>query len=274
VSDVRLIVDPPLPGPWNMAVDELLLADAIENDVATLRFYQWSEPTLSLGYFQHYDERAQHVASRACTIIRRQSGGGAILHDRELTYSLALPGSHPLARQTGDLYSSVHQAFITVLTAARSADMPPSTLRTRGEPTEPLPATEPFLCFQRRSPGDVILVPGRPAPATSPQVIAPVGPPGAGWKVLGSAQRRHRGAILQHGSLLLEMSPAAPELPGLRDLNALKLGTDTLIMAVCTQLSTELDLRLISYEISASLESRAADLSNTKYSAAVWTKRR
>ena len=273
MSDVRLIIDPPLAGPWNMAVDELLLADAIENNVATLRFYQWSEPTLSLGYFQHYDERTQHVASRECTIIRRQSGGGAILHDRELTYSLALPGSHPLARQTGDLYNSVHQAFITVLTAARSSDMPPATLRTRGEPTEPLPAAEPFLCFQRQSPGDVILVPDHPAPAISPQSIAPVAA-GAGWKVLGSAQRRHRGAILQHGSLLLEMSPAAPELLGLRDLTALNSEIDTLIMPVCTQLSTQLDLRLIPGEISASLESKAADLSNTKYSAAVWTKRR
>ena len=47
-----------------MAVDEALLVDAAENGIATLRFYQWSEPTLSLGYFQRYDDRHQHAASR------------------------------------------------------------------------------------------------------------------------------------------------------------------------------------------------------------------
>ena len=77
-----------------MAVDEALLLDAAENGIATLRFYEWSEPTLSLGYFQRYDDRYSHAASRDCAIVRRQTGGGAILHDRELTYSLTLPASH------------------------------------------------------------------------------------------------------------------------------------------------------------------------------------
>ena len=80
-----------------MAVDEALLIDAAENGVATLRFYQWSEPTLSLGYFQRYDDRDQHAASRECAVVRRQTGGGAILHDRELTYSL-VASRQPSAR--------------------------------------------------------------------------------------------------------------------------------------------------------------------------------
>ena len=96
--DVRLIIDPPLRGPWNMAVDEALLADDVETDAATLRFYRWSEPTLSLGYFQSYADRELHAASRGCAVVRRQSGGGAILHDRELTYSLVLPPTNPLAQ--------------------------------------------------------------------------------------------------------------------------------------------------------------------------------
>jgi len=91
----RLIVDRPAPGAWNMAVDEALLDAAVEQGVAALRFYQWSEPTLSLGYFQRHADRDSHAASHDCTLVRRQSGGGAILHDRELTYSLTLRQGPP-----------------------------------------------------------------------------------------------------------------------------------------------------------------------------------
>ena len=55
-----------------MAVDEVLLESAAENGQCTLRFYQWSEPTLSLGYFQHFRERRRHIPSRDCPVVRRQ----------------------------------------------------------------------------------------------------------------------------------------------------------------------------------------------------------
>src|SRR4051794_22517252 len=93
----RLIVDSPADGAWNMALDEALLIDAETSGVASLRFYSWREPTLSLGYFQRHTDRAGHAASAGCLLVRRASGGGAILHDRELTYSIALPQAHPLA---------------------------------------------------------------------------------------------------------------------------------------------------------------------------------
>ena len=87
---LRVIVDPPADGAWNMAVDEaLLLSD--ERTGLTIRFYQWEEPTLSLGYFQSLAEREQHPPSVDCPMVRRASGGGAILHDRELTYSMVAP---------------------------------------------------------------------------------------------------------------------------------------------------------------------------------------
>src|SRR5271169_4762547 len=100
----RLLVDPPASGAWNMAVDEALVDDAAARHACWLRFYGWSEPTLSLGYFQGYEERLAHRPSRQCPVVRRPSGGGAILHDVEITYSLAIPHAHPLAEDSTWLY--------------------------------------------------------------------------------------------------------------------------------------------------------------------------
>ena len=222
-SPFILLLDPPASGAWNMAVDEALLEAAAAEGQSTLRFYRWAEPTLSLGYFQTYGDHFQHEASRGCAVVRRPSGGGAILHDRELTYSLAVPERHPLAATRLRTYRAVHQALIAALgrwgieagmltcseaSPARTATSSPRSGRacpplTMAEATAGKPARftaeiaeagrdfarEPFLCFQRRSPGDVLV---------------------GGVKVAGSAQRRCRGAVLQHGSLLLARSPAAP----------------------------------------------------------------
>jgi lipoate-protein ligase A len=260
VFDCRLIIDPPSPGPRNMAVDEALLLDAAKNGVGTLRFYQWSEPTLSLGYFQRYEDRNTHAPSSNCAVVRRQSGGGAILHDRELTYSLSLPAEHPFARQAAQLYTAVHEAFIAQLSQNVASHDPEARLIVRRECPQLRPDQEPFLCFQRRACGDVVYVPsGRRL---------------ADWKILGSAQRRHRGAILQHGSLLLEKSIAAPELHGLRDLTGLLLPPGALALDLANRLSPILGVRLIEYRLSTALESKAADLTNTKYGTVAWTKRR
>lgn len=196
---LRLLIDPPGDAAWNMAVDEALLDRAIEHGEATLRFYRWSEPTLSLGYFQRYDDRGAHQASAALPCVRRHSGGGAIVHDRELTYSLALPATALPAGGAEACYDVAHEAILRVL-PRQLPGCPP--LRLSEGAIAKGPPVEPFLCFQRRSPGDVVAV--RPG--------------GQDDKVAGSAQRKRRGAVLQHGSLLLGRSQAAPELPGLIEL--------------------------------------------------------
>src|SRR5689334_5041875 len=98
-----------------MAVDEALLIDAAEHNTDTSRFYSWSPTTPPLGYFQNFADRDQHAASRNCAVVRRQTGGGAILHDREITYSLVLPPAHPLTKQNEKLYEIVHQVFVKIL---------------------------------------------------------------------------------------------------------------------------------------------------------------
>src|SRR5262245_35643732 len=115
MEPIRLLIDPPASGAWNMAVDEVLLETAAIAGRATLRFYAWQEPTLSLGYFQSVADRHQHPASCDCPIVRRPSGGGAILHDRELTYSIALPQSQAQSKAAHDLYAVFHQSLIATL---------------------------------------------------------------------------------------------------------------------------------------------------------------
>ena len=246
----RLILDPLGPGDWNMAVDEALLENADIGEQWTLRFYGWSEPTLSLGYFQSIASRESHEASRACPLVRRQSGGGAIVHDAELTYSLIVPVRHPLARDSQRLYWNVHAAFAKVLSSAGVAAelyQPPAGASSA------MASSERFLCFLRRSTGDLLL--------------------GAS-KVGGSAQRRRGGRVLQHGSLLLRRSAAAPELPGIEDLTRQGRPWEEWRLLFLSELIESLELRVREESLSESLRRRAVDLIQAKYATLSWNARR
>lgn len=180
----------PRPGTWNMAVDEWMLEQAVTEGDCLLRWYQWSEPTISLGYFQREAERqSEDPALRRLPHVRRLTGGGAILHHHELTYACAIPAGHPLARVPRLIYDQVHQQVIHTL----QKWMVPAEIRGTTDATR----RGVFLCFGRADEHDVVL---------------------QGYKVLGSAQRRRKGAILQHGSLVLRRSELAPQFPGIFDL--------------------------------------------------------
>jgi lipoate-protein ligase A len=245
----RLLIDPPAPGSWNMALDEALLESAAKGGECSLRFYRWSQPTLSLGYFQPYDDRRRHESSRDCPVVRRPSGGGAILHDREITYSLAVPPGNRFAAKHLTLYEAVHNALIKTLVGfAIDAQL----FRGQGQEND-RSQKEPFLCFQRRCPGDVLL---------------------ANVKIAGSAQRRLRGAVLQHGSVLLARSVAAPELPGIAEVAAVDLSFDILTRAWITELAPALSLDIRPGTINDS-EQRLADCrAREKYGSSLWTENR
>jgi lipoate-protein ligase A len=262
----RLIIDEPAPGSWNMAVDEALLAEAIESSIATLRIYRWIEPTLSLGYFQRYDDRSTHATSRDCATVRRQSGGGAILHDRELTYSLALPATHPVTRDATALYNAVHNGVIRALTPYLRQSEVDIKLRLNCVESPRAPRDEPFLCFERRSRGDLLLEAASGVGKTDDGSLA--------YKILGSAQRRHRGAILQHGSLLLERSAAAPELPGWQELTGVAIGFEQFAAALPQQLLGVVANHWVADNLSASTRDAAQRIERAKYSDSSWTCRR
>jgi hypothetical protein len=121
---------------------------------------------------------------------------------------------------------------------------------------------EPFLCFQRQAPGDVFM--SSPAPAQHIQT----------WKILGSAQRRSQGALLQHGSLLLRRSPAAPKLPGVTDVLNRSISTDQLIAAAVAALAPVLGVTFLETTLPSVLQSKSAEIANNKYGSPLWTNRR
>lgn len=187
-------------GSWNMALDEWLLTRALQDGWTVLRFYRWSVPTLSLGYFQARQAPEFPTAIQNLPRVRRLSGGGAILHDRELTYSFVVPPGHPLASTPVELYRRMHTAIIAGL-----AEQGISACLRGAEQADRNGA---FLCFLRGDQQDVLIGP---------------------HKILGSAQRRRKGAILQHGSLLLESSPHAPNVPGIAELTEIPFDPQALI---------------------------------------------
>jgi lipoyl(octanoyl) transferase len=255
MTPCRLIVDPPQDGAWNMAVDEALLDEAAERGTATLRFYQWCEPTLSLGYFQSYGERQTHTASQGAAVVRRLSGGGALMHDREVTYSLCLPAAHPMAREAPALYEVVHRALIGVLGAWGVA----SALHGDGGSATDGP-DEPFLCFTRRTSADVVVRSESDANSTA--------------KIVGSAQRRRRGAVLQHGAVLLGASRFAPELAGISDLTGTPLTPESLIQPWQDALAAALNLQFSHAQSERDLHEQSLRLQQEKYSRRAWTERR
>lgn len=176
---LRVVLDKPRPGCENMAVDRALLELAETGDTPpTLRFYRWSRPTISLGYFQKAREiDTQSETVRKLDFVRRPTGGGAILHDDEITYSLTLPfGAFDEPVSIEPMYRLVHDAFIEVLAGMGIM------VDYRGGKDPEHHAGQPFFCFARTYSLDLTL---------------------AGDKLLGSAQRRLKQAAMQHGSFIL-----------------------------------------------------------------------
>lgn len=255
-----------------MAVDEALLEHVAGGDAAIwLRFYQWHEPTLSLGYFQPYSRWRSHVRGE-CTVVRRQTGGGAILHDHELTYSLVLPPGHPLGRRPEDLYLQIHEALLAALRRFQVA----AELWTDRAPAR---HNEPYLCFQRRAAGDVVIrtaaaPPGSAAAARSDPGAADT-PPKWHHKICGSAQRRRRGALLVHGSLLLRASEAAPQILGIEEVARIRLSPEEVRVAWLEELVPILGRTPIPVSrLPAELRRTARRTEQDRFLAEAWTGRR
>lgn len=246
--DCRLIVDEAASGAWNMAMDEALLESAGRaGQGGCLRFYLWERPTLSLGYFQKHEDRARHEPSRTCPVVRRTTGGGAIVHDRELTYSFTCQVSHQVRSNSLALYDAFHTTLVDELAnLGIDALLCPETLQWGDQ-------AEPFLCFERRSRGDVLI---------------------GDAKIAGSAQRRHKKALLQHGSVLLQRSASSPSLEGIGGLSNVALSPQDLTLRWAQRISERLGFSLASGTPTDEEHDTARRFMREKFANGRWTCRR
>jgi len=213
MTQCLFFVDEPQNGPWNMAMDEFCALCAEKENLPILRLYRWESPFLSLGYFQRYQDYEEHRLSGMFPVVRRPSGGGAILHHREWTYSISLPTSCLPAGDRLWLYRAVHQTLVAWL---ESLGLEPEIITENPPPCQRDKEPCPFLCFERRAVGDVVVsIPRKWGLDRHFGKDRPSKP-----KVVGSAQRRYRNTVLQHGSVLLAQTPLGPELPGVLELLA------------------------------------------------------
>ncbi len=175
----RWLLDGAAPGPFNMGVDEALLAAAETAGTTTLRLYRWAGPWLSLGYGQEASpERRAACEAAGVGIVGRSTGGLAVLHGEDLTYSLAAP-VEALPPGLDGSYSLVADALCRAF-----AELGVAVERH----TRPASRAEGFDCF------------GEPA---RHEILA------GGRKLVGSAQRRTARGVLQHGSIRVRPDPVA-----------------------------------------------------------------
>ena len=219
-----------------MAADDVLL----DVGIAALRFYQWAEPTLSLGYFQ------PHLASRsfpALPWLRRATGGDAIVHHHELTYSLALPAGGEFQPRAVVWMTRFHGLIREVL----------GQLGVVAHPCEHPQRLGDILCFQHHTPGDLIV---------------------AGHKVTGSAQRKQHGALLQHGSILLRQSAHTPALPGIAELTGRTVSPEKLREAIVARFREETGWMLEEKTFDDAERELIAERIASRYGAVAWNEKR
>jgi lipoate-protein ligase A len=170
---------------WNMAIDEAIMHAVARGDSPpTLRFYRWNPATVSIGYFQRADAELDlaAIAKQGLGFVRRPTGGRAVLHDQEVTYSVIVPDTYPDLPQSVTasyrvLSEGLLQGFRQLGFQAEMADLSDAESGTGGT----------AACFDSPSWYEIVV---------------------DGQKCAGSAQLRQPGVVLQHGSILLDHDDA------------------------------------------------------------------
>ncbi len=263
----RLLIDKPTDGFLNMAIDESLLISCQRGEepllFPTIRFYQWSTPTLSLGYAQR---NSQTVDSDYCReagikVVRRLTGGRAVLHHREVTYSVvARTDEPPFCGSISETYLMLSRAIMGAYTSLGIA----AELAGKGEGHRS--ASSPMTrspCFYSPSRHELVY---------------------QGKKLVGSAQKRQRNSFLQHGSILLDFDPnlllfatgqqpsmSLPErATSIKEILRRKVSPDELIEKLAASFQKTLRLKLLTGELTSRERKIAQRLCEEKYSQDAW----
>ncbi|MBN1265086.1 MAG: lipoate--protein ligase family protein [Anaerolineales bacterium] len=175
----RLLWTPPERGSKNMAIDDAIVEEVGKyNSLPTIRFYTWDPPCLSLGYTQPLVQAdLARISEAGWDLVRRPTGGRAILHTDELTYSISAPLSESLV--SGGVLASYRRISKAIIHGLRLLDLPIETK----EHTQTVPhAQQEPVCFEVPSVYEITAL---------------------GKKLVGSAQVRRKNAVLQHGTIPL-----------------------------------------------------------------------
>lgn len=243
-----------------MALDEAI-ADEVRSLCAppTLRLYAWNTPSVSLGVFQPFsDIDAAYCTAHAIPIVRRPTGGRAILHGDELTYSFSAPAASPSFGKTlRDAATALSLAFAA---AFRRAGID-AIVRSRPAPGQVL--TRSALCFQSVSYGEFTV---------------------SGTKIIGSAQKRWPNGFLQQGSIPYVMDTARAAAVFMReesciDRTGLKMLWDgfdaaTLQVFLVEAFEETFAIRLEEAPPSRQELAQAEHLAEQKYRSPAWTEAR
>jgi len=265
----RLYISPPATGAWNMAVDEAILEHVTRDDVLpTLRLYRWEPPCLSLGRSQPFaDVDIKSLKKNGWDVVRRATGGRAILHTDELTYSIIAPKNNP--HVSGTLLESYQHLAQGLLAALESlgADVVMSDEKAdQGAETNP-------ICFETPSIYEITV---------------------NRKKLIGSAQARQKGGVLQHGSLPLTGDLArVTQALNFPDAKSRQIAAEKLLLRASTMESalgqeiawdtasksfihafeSVLGIRFKRGALSQSEKKRTAELIQKKYAHPDWTER-
>ncbi|MBN2643646.1 MAG: lipoate--protein ligase family protein [Victivallales bacterium] len=174
MSDTWFLMEDKARSPYmNMAIDELLLAEAPTYNTPLIRFYTWDRPSVSIGYVQKYSAAPE----KGYTIVRRPTGGGVVFHDSDLTYTAVIPVNHPIYRL--DRMESYHVFHRAVLRALDALGLPGCLAPDESGPVD----RATMQCFTTPTRYDVL---------------------SQGKKYAGAAQRRGKTGILHQGSVSLK----------------------------------------------------------------------
>ncbi|MGA2193467.1 MAG: biotin/lipoate A/B protein ligase family protein [Nitrospirota bacterium] len=265
----RLIDSGPGGAAWNMALDEALLLSTEKGDFRpTIRFFSWDRPSLSIGSFQKTEELdISRMEGLGVPLVRRPTGGRAVLHDAELTYSITcrIPSDYFSSDLMGS-YRKIGSCFIRGL---KLLGVEAELVPVRKDPKKGPPQGKNPLCFSSPSWYEVLA---------------------GGKKLVGSAQRRLRGAFLQQGSLLIKLdidgllslmafnddSGRKKAYEGLKSkmtalsLHGPEIGLDELKGAIIQGLSVEMGADVLPGEPTPAEESLARQLMEEKYLRPEW----
>lgn len=259
----------------NMAIDEAMLLAHSNGDVLpTLRFYGWKSPAVSIGYFQKAESEIdlQECQRRGFAVVRRLTGGRAVLHDAELTYSLVVKEDYPSMPKT--ITASYRYLSGGVLTGLQQLGVAVKMTIPLSAYGQKIKQASSAACFDAPSHYEITY---------------------EGRKLVGSAQVRKQGVILQHGSILIRFSPetvaAILKLPStklrdkttemltrravsLEEILGRNVDFAELYAALTPAFSSALGVTLESGELTSHEQETSLQLATEKYSQRSWNELR